>query len=167
MWLAVGQHQCNDALTMSVSTTKFTYIKNDKGLCVCPTCGETKARQNTMFYHMKKHTGEFNHACTLCDAKFIQKSGLVQHMTQAHPTGAEPSWACPCCDHTSKMKANLLIHIGRKHGEGWIPAVAGACTCGGCKKGFGSATAYYYHAVQCFGSAAPEAVKLAIDGLLA
>jgi len=138
---------------------KLTYIKDEKGLFVCPTCGITKARQNTMFYHMKKHAGEYNHACGSCDAKFIQKSGLVQHMMQAHPTGAEAAWACPCCDHVSKMKANLLIHIGRKHGSGWIPAATSECTCTSCKKPFGSVTAYYYHAVQCFSDAAPESVK--------
>ena len=154
-------------MTTQEKAVKMTYIKNDKGLFVCPTCGETKARQNTMFYHMKKHAGDFNHACTQCDAKFIQKSGLVQHMMQAHPTGAEPTWDCPCCDHSSKMKANLLIHIGRKHGEGWIPdpTAAGECICNGCKRGFGSVTAYYYHAVQCF--TAPESLSGALSSLLA
>ena len=129
---------------------KITYIRNDDGHFVCPECGEIKARQNTMFYHMKKHAGDMQHICPEqgCGKAFIQKSGLQQHTMQMHSPGAT-LWSCPCCDHTCKMKANLIIHIGRKHGKGWIPAMdASGCT--GCKKEFSSATAYYYHAVQCF-----------------
>jgi rubredoxin len=135
-----------------MTATKMTYLRNEKGEFVCPDCGVTKARQNTMFYHMKKHAGDLKHVCTVCDKGFIQKSGLQQHMLQAHPTeGCAPTWECPLCPHTCRMKSNMLIHIGRKHGEGWIPCIgAEGGTCTGCKKTFASATAYYYHAVQCF-----------------
>jgi len=127
----------------------MTYIRNAKGEFVCPDCGVIKERQNTMFYHMKKHLGELKHVCTECSKGFIQKSGLTQHMLQAHPAPEDlPSWSCPCCDHVSRMKANLMIHIGRKHGDGWIPPLNNDCT--GCDRSFSSATAYYYHAVTCF-----------------
>jgi len=133
---------------------KMTYIRNADGGFVCPECGEIKARQNTMFYHMKKHAGDAPHVCKEpgCGKAFIQKSGLQQHMMQTHPAeGQAPSWTCPAtgCDHVCRMKANLVIHIGRKHGEGWIPPLAeDGCT--GCKKTFASPTAYYYHAATCF-----------------
>jgi len=137
---------------------KMTYVRNDAGHFVCPECGEIKARQNTMFYHMKKHSGEEarTHVCTEpgCGKAFIQKSGLQQHMIQTHPVeGQEPAWSCPAagCDHICRMKANLIIHIGRKHGDGWIPPLAdGTNGCTGCKRVFASPTAYYYHAVTCF-----------------
>jgi len=131
----------------------MTYVRNEKGEFVCPDCGVTKVRQNTMFYHMKKHTGEMSHICNICTKGFIQKSGLTQHMLQAHPSpDALPSWNCPCCNHTARMKANLLIHIGRMHGTGWIPSAesTGEVNCTGCKRAFASPTSYYYHAVQCF-----------------
>ena len=137
--------------TNRVARMTMTYIRNDKGEFVCPECNVIKARQNTMFYHMKKHIGEMRHACTEpgCGKAFIQKSGLQQHMMQMHSPENVVPLSCPCCDHTCKMKANLLIHIGRKHGGDWIPSMdAGSCT--GCKKLFSSPTAYYYHAVQCF-----------------
>jgi hypothetical protein len=132
-------------------TTKMVYSKNAAGEFVCPTCGETKARQNTMFYHMKKHAGLLNHVCTICSKGFIQKSGLTQHMTQTHPED-DGLWNCPCCDHSCRMRTNMIIHIARKHGEA-IPAIIGSgpCDCSGCKREFSSATAYFYHAYQCFG----------------
>jgi hypothetical protein len=153
--------------TKTVSAgAKTTYIRNAAGEFVCPHCGVTKARQNTMYYHMKKHTGEMSHFCGVCSKGFIQKSGLDQHMLQAHPTeaaaaGADVSlYACPCCDHSSKMKANLVIHIARKHGGGWIPDVptSGGSTCSGCDRCFSSPTAYYYHAATCFSAKAPATI---------
>lgn len=100
---------------------------------------------------MKKHAGVYEHVCE-CGKEFMHKSGLQQHMLQAHPAPDAVVWDCPCCPHNSKMKANLVIHIGRKHGAGWIPPFAGSdCSgCSGCKKTFSSVTAYYYHAVKCF-----------------
>jgi KRAB domain-containing zinc finger protein len=145
---------------------KTLYLKNEKGEFVCPHCGETKARQNTMFYHIKRHEGVKKYACSDCDKTFVQKSGLDQHRLQAHTKeGDAPIWACPCCDHTSRVKSNLLIHIGRKHGEGWITPVAGAgaCACEGCKRDFASATAYFYHAVQCF--TPPDTIAEALAAL--
>jgi general transcription factor IIIA len=133
-----------------MTTPRMTYTKNERGEFVCPHCGETKARQNTMFYHMRKHTGEMPYVCSVCSKGFIQKSGLQQHLIQAHPKEApSPEWHCPCCDHASKMKANLMIHIARKHCEEWIPA-QGEAGCSKCKKTFSSGTAYYYHAIHCF-----------------
>ncbi len=128
---------------------------NEKGLYVCPHCGETKARKNTMFYHIKKHTGALDYVCSEpgCDKAFIQKSALDQHRLQAHSTAAAERryWGCPCCDLVSHVKSNVVIHIGRMHSGDWIPAagaVAGACP--GCRKAMASPTAYFYHAVSCF-----------------
>lgn len=160
-----------------VSATKKAatiYIRNAAGEFVCPHCGVTKARQNTMYYHMKKHTGEMSHVCGVCSKGFIQKSGLDQHMLQAHPTEAAAAgtdvteYDCPCCDHSCRMKANLVIHIARKHGDGWIPTVptAGGATCERCDRSFSSPTAYYYHAAACFCEKAPVAIAefLAVAG---
>ncbi len=137
-----------------MSTTKMTYTRNEKGEFVCPYegCGVTKARQNTMFYHMKKHAGNMNYVCDVpgCGKAFIQKSGLQQHVLQAH-SGDAPEWQCPCCDHVARVKSNLMIHVARMHGSGWIPHPGtGESSCTGCKRSFSSATAYYYHAIQCF-----------------
>jgi hypothetical protein len=137
------------------------YQKNEAGEFVCPHCGETKSRQNTMFYHLKKHTGEMNYVCTVsgCDRRFVQKSGLIQHMAQAHPEG-KPEWGCPCCPHTARMKANMTIHIARMHGDVPPAASSGVTTCIACDRSFASATAYYYHAAMCF-SVTEEPVCLA------
>lgn len=160
---------------VTLSKPTIIYIRNEKGEFVCPDCGVIKARQNTMYYHMKKHTGEMSHFCGVCAKGFIQKSGLQQHMLQAHPCAAAAAGAdvtgynCPCCDHSCKMKANLIIHIARKHGETWIPhmsTVTGGI-CSGCDRNFSSATAYYYHAATCFIDKAPAPIAKFLDAATA
>ena len=145
-------------------TMNTAYIRNAEGDFVCPVagCGSIKKRQNTMFYHMKKHTGDMSHICSVpgCGAGFIQKSGLDQHVVQKHSTTV--GWSCPFCDHGAKMKANLIIHIGRRHCSDWIPPFTEAGGCGGCKKSFTSEGGYYYHALQCFAAPPDASEKLAL-----
>jgi ribosomal protein L37AE/L43A len=130
-------------------------IKNSEGHYVCPTCGKTETVRTTMFYHMKKHAGEFNYTCTVdgCGRSFLQKSGLDQHVAQVHATAA-PAFACPCCEQSFRTKSNRTIHICRAHGWVSAPVTAadksGACACVRCNKQFASPTAYYYHAYACF-----------------
>lgn len=143
-------------MTEPVST--MTYIRNADGHFVCPDCGIVKKRQNTMFYHMKKHAGEARYVCPVagCGRAFIQKSGLTQHTAQCHPTAETPVWCCPCadCGHTARMKSNMMVHIARIHGGGLIPVAesSGPTECKRCAKLFSSASAYYYHAGRCWGS---------------
>lgn len=139
--------------------TSIVYIKSDSGEFVCPfdDCGFITAKQNTMHYHQKNHTGDKSHACSVCPKKFVQKSGLDQHMAQVHRDVADPgniyagiSWSCPCCDHVAKMKPNMRVHIMRKHCGTAVPALTANQTCVCCEKTFKSPTAYYYHAATCF-----------------
>lgn len=126
------------------------YVRNDEGLFTCPHCDKVTTRQNTMFYHLKKHAGILDYKCSVpgCTKAFIQKSGLQQHMNQVHQASGPTIFTCPHegCDHTCQMKSNMVIHIARKHSP-QIPVYSGTCT--GCDKTFKSATAYYYHAATC------------------
>ena len=136
-------------------TTK--YVRNNAGQYTCPHCDKVTDRQNTMYYHIKKHLGNLDYPCTVpgCTKAFIQKGALQQHVAQAHPAvvDTENPYAnqihtCtePGCKHTCRMKANLQIHMARKHSP-WIPIYSGTCV--GCVRPFASATAYYYHAWTC------------------
>jgi len=136
------------------------YVRNEAGEYLCPHCPFTAKAKNpsTMHYHLKAHSGETKYACTQCDKKFIQKSGLTQHMAQVHVDDGcsnsdtqkkiQTCWTCTLCQHVAKTKANMMIHIGRIHGKGWIPPLNDGCS--KCSKKFNSAGAYFYHATTCF-----------------
>jgi hypothetical protein len=64
----------------------FDYIKNAAGHFVCQHkgCSKTFARQNTMYYHMKRHAGEFTYTCAECKKGFIQKSAFLHHQAAVH-----------------------------------------------------------------------------------
>lgn len=145
---------------VQMTQPKKDYIRVQEGetlYFLCPHCPKKTKRQNTMFYHLEKHSGETKHNCTMCSKGFIQKSGLQQHMAQTHPEVEDATnpylkqeWSCPCCDHVCRMKANMLIHIARKHAKSWIPYYDSSTSeCSGCAKHFASPSAYYYHSMQC------------------
>lgn len=131
------------------------YTKNEEGDFVCPDCGVTKKRQNSMHYHMKKHLAEaeepsFDHVCSLCQKGFLQKQTLDLHMKSKHVTEKEKTvYLCPHCDFKSATKANCIIHCIRMHyqeevNEVMIPKEKGI-DCSHCDTTFRSASAFYYH----------------------
>ena len=63
------------------------YKKNELGHFVCTHkgCDKSFPRQNTMYYHMKRHLKEFSYTCVDCDKGFIQKSAFLHHMAAVHP----------------------------------------------------------------------------------
>jgi hypothetical protein len=63
------------------------YVKNAAGHFVCQhkDCGRTFERQNTMYYHMKRHMGQFTYTCKDCKKGFIQKSAFLHHLAAVHP----------------------------------------------------------------------------------
>lgn len=63
------------------------YVKNAAGHFVCQhkDCGRTFERQNTMYYHMKRHMGQFTYTCKECSKGFIQKSAFLHHLAAVHP----------------------------------------------------------------------------------
>jgi hypothetical protein len=148
----------------------MNYIRNATGEFVCPECGVTKARQNTMYYHMKSHATELPHKCAECPMQFLQKKSLELHVQAKHtpaPTlkagppktlgealkrrAALPTFACPFpdCKFTALSKGNCRIHIFRVHygTESNIYLEDNACAL--CDTTFNSTTHYYYHIGPC------------------
>ena len=141
-----------------------TYIRTEDGQFQCPHCQKVCAKQNTMYYHIKKnHTDDHKFVCEHCPAedarKFIQKSAYLQHIATAHPEMCKKEenpyigvcFHCPHsdCGHDAKTKANILVHFARTHCKDWIPAYGKETACIGCQKTFASSTAYLYHAIGC------------------
>lgn len=142
------------------------YIKNSCGHFVCPHCDKVCAKQNTMYYHIKKnHTQDLPFQCKKCgdEPRFLQKCSYLHHLATHHPEDAIPeecgsnpyigvTFSCPSCTHTTHTKANMLIHYARTHCKDWIPSFtksADGCSCKGCAKTFNSSSAYLYHAIGC------------------
>ena len=151
----------------------MSYIRNATGEFVCPTCGVTKARQNTMYYHMKSHATELPHKCTECPMQFIQKKSLELHIHAKHtpdtPLKAGPpktlgealkqriamqTFACPFpnCKFTALSKGNCRIHIFRMHYATESNIYLEDSSCILCDVEFNSLTHYYYHIGPCMQS---------------
>ena len=138
----------------------FTYIKNDEGDFVCPTCNVVKRRQNSMHYHMKKHLEEKQHVCTTCKKGFLQKQTLDLHIRSKHPEllhEEKAKHACPFenCTFSAITKGNLIIHLLRLHFQEEISTImlqdaeTKIITCDGCDKVFQSSCSFYYHCKGC------------------
>ena len=148
------------------------YVKDANGIFVCQHkgCTRTFAKQNTMYYHMKRHMAEeqktYDYHCPQCNSGFIQKSTFLQHMAAIHPetkdvcidaeskeTIKNPyigmEFKCPCCDNTTRTKANALVHYARLHAKDWIPTYEKDKGCTKCNKTFSSIAAYLYHCTGC------------------
>lgn len=131
------------------------YIRNSEGLFVCPTCNEVKAKQNTMYYHMKKHEEKLPYECNICKKEFIQKESLELHKQARHKDKNSKKvdmFKCPFkgCEFEALTKGNRRIHCLRKHFKNEIDAIIDENTsCTICKNTFPSNTAFYYHALDC------------------
>jgi hypothetical protein len=158
----------NNTFTMTLE-----YVKNAAGDFVCQhkDCNKSFKRQNTMFYHMKRHMAEFTYTCKDCDKGFLQKSAYLHHMAAVHPEDKEVqvtsndrlldekivnpyagvSYKCPIdgCEFDTRTKANALVHYARLHAKDWIAPFDKEKGCSHCKKEFGSAAAYLYHSTGC------------------
>lgn len=140
------------------------YIKNKNGEFVCPSCSVVKKKQNTMFYHMKKHEGKLPYVCNICSKDFIQKSSLELHKLSKHKNEKNNNefYSCPFpdCDFKSLTKANTRIHTIRKHFSEEIEDIDDELYCLSCKKQFQSQTAFLYHAIDCIETEDESKLKL-------
>lgn len=134
----------------------YTYKKNSDGHYVCPNCGVTKERQNTMHYHMKTHEGRLPYECNFCSKQFLQAYTLEIHKKTQHEREQNELNVCPiesCSYKGTVTKSNLLIHFVRKHCSNEADALLsvnnGIYHCTQCKKEMKSSTAFYYHVSSC------------------
>lgn len=138
------------------------YHRNEAGQFICPTCGVTKERQNSMHYHMKKHQDANTHNCTYCHKTFLQKQTLELHLRNKHADQlaedtAPPAFSCPfqACDFRSHTKGNCVIHCLRVHFQEEITPhlqqvqERRVYSCLHCQNEFQSTTAFYYHIKNC------------------
>jgi len=145
----------------ATKTMTLRYMKNAEGHFVCPTCGVTKRRQNSMHYHMKKHLEEVNHTCSYCNKSFLQKQTLELHVKSKHADqvteDTQRAFSCPLqgCDFQSHTKGNCVIHCLRVHFQEEIMPYLHyhpenrSYSCKHCQHPFQSTSAFYYHIKNC------------------
>jgi uncharacterized Zn-finger protein len=143
----------------------LTYIKNNEGQYVCQVCGETKQNQNTMHYHIKKHTNDSKYTCKFCKKTFVHQQSLNVHMQNRHSDQASvkieaKEYVCPFedCTFRSPSKGNCKIHCLRIHYQDEVnrimtntvsPSGQKTIGCNVCRQTFNSPTAFYYHCADC------------------
>lgn len=139
------------------------YIKNEDGNFVCPSCNVIKEKQNTMYYHMKKHEGKLPFVCDICTKDFMQKTSLELHKISKHKIQDNElleKFKCifTNCDFEAITKANRRIHCMRKHCKEEVCNIMNEIvdtdnnsiyTCITCTKRFTNNTGFYYHAIHC------------------
>ena len=135
----------------------FEYKKDEHGHYLCGVCGETREKQNTMFYHLQKHEGKMSHTCGECKKQFYQKYALNNHMKLHHSTDPKnEGMKCPFnnCESKFQKKEHCRVHIARNHVretiEKWIDKKEGSKihTCNQCKNDFNSYPAILYHVME-------------------
>jgi uncharacterized Zn-finger protein len=138
------------------------YEKNEEGEFICPTCGITKKKQNTMHYHMKKHADSLPYSCRYCKKEFLQKQTLEMHIRSRHADSeseetGEPEFECPFedCKFMSMTKGNLRTHCLRTHFSKECDELclqekdSKEVQCVQCERVFTSKGAFYYHCFEC------------------
>jgi hypothetical protein len=134
------------------------YTRNENGDFVCPFCAKVvpKDKQNTMHYHLKKHSGDLPHECETCGKKFAQKQSLELHIQVRHADMIDDDediqkFECPVpgCGFSSHTFANRRIHFLRKHCSKQVEKIRDGKACKHCQKEFKSSSAFYYHVGSC------------------
>lgn len=140
--------------------TASRYIRNEDGHFVCPTCGIVKEKQNTMYYHMKRHEKELPHACKFCKKGFLQKQTLDLHIKSKHSSTTDKDYECPFdgCEFSSHTKGNCKIHFFRTHCSEELDELLlvdkdnEIISCIACDREFKSLGLFYYHCGDCLGT---------------
>ena len=155
----------------SMESTKMTYIRNEQGHYVCPDCGVTQVKQNTMHYHMNKGRQKSKpveerqtHLCEHCveSPPFLTPDALTMHLARMAGRSGHPEMdnvkevECPFdgCDFHDVNKGNVRMHCMRKHLAKEVKALLerngdNQPVCTNCQTTFKSLGSFYYHSIGC------------------
>jgi hypothetical protein len=147
---------------MTAAKPRMTYLRNEAMEYVCPDCGITESKQNTMHYHMKTHLGVMPNTCEFCKKSFLQKQQLTTHLTtnagkDGHPAidmATVTMYECPFdgCLFESNNKGNCRTHCMRVHVAEETAAILERgedISCRQCSNVFKSLGQFYYHSLDC------------------
>uniref|UniRef100_A0A183DPC2 C2h2-type zn-finger protein n=1 Tax=Gongylonema pulchrum TaxID=637853 RepID=A0A183DPC2_9BILA len=83
--------------------------------CQCPECGkQLRSTAGLHLHHLRYHSVEMSHVCSVCSRKCICKSELAQHM-RVH-SGERP-YKCSVCSERFAHSGNRNRHMRKHTGE--------------------------------------------------
>jgi uncharacterized Zn-finger protein len=104
---------CDETFTQQVNLQQHILsLHTQESLFVCSYCRKGFARRDHLDFHIKVHTKEKPHACTLegCDRKFANASGLKKHIRTMHAIATTVSHSII----TEKTTPHQKTHIQEK-----------------------------------------------------
>ena len=99
----------NKILQRNKVLKKITKKKNEQSIQVykCDKCNKTYTIKNSYQKHLLIDNGK-KYICSICDAKFDDKSKLNRHLLIHSDT---KEFKCNICDSAFKLKYNLKVHM--------------------------------------------------------
>ncbi|XP_043237198.1 histone-lysine N-methyltransferase PRDM9-like isoform X4 [Amphibalanus amphitrite] len=88
--------------------------KDRNGRFKCEWCQYSTDRSDCMKKHRRTHTGERPYGCSICKARFSERSNLITHM-RTH-TGVRP-YVCSICTARFTNRTHLTRHMRTHTGE--------------------------------------------------
>ena len=106
---------CSKSVTGGNKKLREHYMKDHGGILpdICKICSKGFLGTDLLKRHKNEvHTEIFTHQCGICQAKFKNSRGVIQHIATHYP---EPTFGCTVCHVMFKSIASASNHVKAQH----------------------------------------------------